>query len=140
VKLLLFACAVGAAWAGSAAETAKEIIAMERTAMDGFQKGDPGPALAMMDPGITFFHTVTDRKLDGLAAVKALFEPYRGRPLFERYEMVEPKVQVSGDIAVLTYQLVQQNGEVMARWNGTQVYQRRADGWRVIHTHWSQAK
>jgi hypothetical protein len=69
--------------------------------------------------------------------VKELFERYRGTPLFDAYEMADPKIQAAGDIAVLTYILVQHMGAATSRWNATQVYQRKKDGWRVIHSHWS---
>jgi ketosteroid isomerase-like protein len=117
--------------------TAREILAMERKALDGLQVGNPDPVLAISAPEITYFHAVTEKRLDGLPAVKALFELYRGRPLFDSYEMAEPKVQVSGDIAILTYILVRHVGTSTTRWNATQVYQRKKDGWLVIHSHWS---
>jgi ketosteroid isomerase-like protein len=72
--------------------------------------------------------------------VKALYDAYRGRPLFDSYEIVDPKVQTGGDVAVLTYILVQQNGSTANRYNATEVYQRKKDGWRVIHSHWSATK
>ena len=73
----------------------------------------------------------------GLPAVKALFDGYRGRPLFDSYEMAEPKVQASGDTAVLTYILVRHIGTMTTRWNATQVYRQKKEGWRIIHSHWS---
>ena len=62
------------------------------------------------------------------------------RPLFDSYEMAGPKVQTSGDIAVLTYILVRHTGSATSRWNATQVYQRKKEGWRIIHSHWSATK
>jgi ketosteroid isomerase-like protein len=126
--------------AASDTETAKEIVAMERRAMDGWITGNPDPALAIADADISYFHIMTEKRLDGLAAVKALFEQYRGRPLYESYDMVDAKVQTSGDTAVLTYILVFQRAGTTGRWNSTQVYQRKKDGWRVIHSHWSQTR
>jgi ketosteroid isomerase-like protein len=81
---------------------------------------------------------MTEKRFDGIASLKALFESYRGTPLFDRYEIVDPKIQTGGDMAVLTYILVRRNGAGTTRWNSTQVYQRKKDGWRVIHSHWSQ--
>ena len=46
-------------------------------------------------------------------------------------------ISVSGDVAVLTYILVQHRGTEIARWNASQVYQHKKEGWRVIHSHWS---
>jgi ketosteroid isomerase-like protein len=128
------------AYAASRADTAREILALERKAMDGWLKGDPEPLLAISDDDITYFHVMTDKRLDGLAAVKAIVEPFRGRSLFDSYDMLEPQVQVGGDMAVLTYVLVRRNGPATSRWNATQVYQRKPHGWRIVHTHWSQTR
>ncbi len=119
-------------------DVATEILALERRAMDGWLKGDPDPALAITDPDITYFHIMTEKRIDGLPLLKALFEGYRGTALFDSYEIVDPKIQTGGDSAVLTYILVRHNGTVTSRWNSTQVYQRKKEGWRVIHSHWSQ--
>jgi hypothetical protein len=146
MKTAILACAVAAALGGvmAAADpteaTTREILAMERKALDGWQVGNPDPALEISDPEITYFHTVTDKRVDGLPALKALFEAYRGISLFDSYEMAEPKVQLSGDTAVLTYLLVRHVGAATTRWNATQVYQRKKAGWRVIHSHWSATK
>ena len=146
MKSFVLAGAVAAALCGVLAAAdqneaaAREVLALERTTLDGWQVGDPDPLLAISDPGITYFHVVTDKRLDGLPALKALFEPYRGRPLFDSYEMAEPKVQATGDTAVLTYVLVRHVGTATTRWNATQVYQRKKEGWRIIHSHWSATR
>ena len=140
--IVLAACAglsMSPAWTDSAGDPA-EILALERRAMDGWRNGDPGPQLAITDPQITYFHDVVENRLDGLPAVRELYEQFRGRPLFDSYEILNPKVQVSGDVAILTYRLAQHVGSATSFWNGTQVYQKKKEGWRVIHTHWSAAK
>lgn len=128
------------AWAHPGGEPTAEILVLERGALDGWLKGDPGPQLAITDPQITYFHAVVENRLEGLPAVKELYERFRGTPLFDSYEILTPKVQVSGEVAVLTYLLAQHTGTVTTFWNATQVYQMRKEGWRVIHTHWSAAK
>ena len=146
MKSLILACvlatALGSVLAAADRDeaTAREVLALERTTLDGWQVGNPDPLLAISDPEITYIHVVTDKRLNGLPALKALFEAYRGRPLFDSYEMAEPKVQSSGDIAVLTYILVRHVGTATSRWNATQVYQRKKEGWLVIHSHWSATK
>jgi ketosteroid isomerase-like protein len=143
---LMLACAAASALCAMLAaadpneETAGQILAMERKTLDGWQMGNPDPALAISDPDITYFHIVTGKRLDGLPALKELFETYRGRPLFDSYEMAGPKVQASGDMAVLTYILVRHVGAETSRWNSTQVYQRKKEGWRIIHSHWSMTQ
>ena len=146
MKNSILAVAVAAALGGvlAAADgneaTAREVVALERKTLDGWQVGNPDPLLAISDPEITYFHVVTDKRLDGLPAVKALLEAYRGRPLFDSYEMADAKVQSSGDTAVLTYTLVRHVGTATTRWNATQVYQRKKEGWRIIHSHWSATR
>lgn len=61
-----------------------------------------------------------------------------------RYDMLDPVVQVEGNIAVLTFNLVnygKPSGSVeetvLARWNATEVYRESGGAWRIIHTHWS---
>jgi hypothetical protein len=127
------------AWAGSSPETdaAQEVLTLERQAMDGWLAGNPDPQLAVTDRQITYIHAVAGQRLEGIDAVREMFERYRGRPLFDSYEILEPIVQSSGDIAILTYQLERHNGAATSYWHGTQVYQRKPEGWRVIHTHWS---
>ncbi len=120
--------------------TAQEILALERQAMDGWLEGDPDPMLAILDPEITYIHDGVGARLEGLPAVKELFTAYRGTALFSSYQILTPKVRVLGDVAILSYQLSQRNGADTTLWNGTQVYRKTADGWRAIHTHWSQAK
>ena len=146
MKKTILACAIAAAACGMLAAadgtgaTEREILALERTAMDGWQTGNPDPMLAISDPEITYFHVMTEKRLDGLAALKALVESYRGMPLFESYEMAGAKVQAAGDTAILTYILVRHVGGTTSRWNATEVYQRRKDGWRIVHSHWSATK
>ena len=107
--------------------------------MDGWLKGDPGPELAICDPEITYIHEVVGKRLDGLPALKEMFASYGGRPLFESYEILSPKVWADSDMAVLTYQLAEQNNGVTRYWYATNVYRKRSEGWRVIHSHWSAA-
>ena len=123
-----------------AQDTSNQILALEHKALDGWMKGDPDPALAITDPGITYIHIMTEKRIEGLPALKELYERYRGTPLFESYEIVEPQVQGDGDMAVLTYTFVRVMGGARTNFNSTQVYRRTKDGWRVIHSHWSQVK
>lgn len=136
--LFLGAAAMVLAAAGSDEGITSEILGLERKALDGWQVGNPDPGLAICDPDVTYFHVTSGNRVDGLPALKELFEPYRGRPLFDSYELSGPKVQVNGDVAVLTYILVRHLSGDTTRWNATRVYQRKKDGWRVIHMHWSQ--
>jgi ketosteroid isomerase-like protein len=139
LPILAAAAALWAApvWADDTSDPARQVLALEKQAMDGWLTGNPDPQLAIFDSEITYFHIMSDKRIEGLPAVRQLFEQYRGKRLYDSYEMLNPKVQVSGDVAILTYQLARVNGSVTTSWKGTLVYQKKKEGWRVIHCHWS---
>jgi hypothetical protein len=135
--ILAAVCCGIPALAETEADATRQILALEHQAMDGWLTGNPDPALAISDPEITYFHAVTEKRLEGLPALKALYEKFRGTPLFDSYDILDPRVQFAGDAAVLTYHFVRHNGAAVSHWNATQVYRRTKEGWRVIHSHFS---
>jgi hypothetical protein len=137
ILIALGALLGGALTAAEPNSTEQTILTLEKKAMDGFGKGNPDAAIALIDSNSTFLHADIRERLVGQPAIKALYESFRGQPLFDSYEIEQPKVQVEGDAAVLTYILVRKLGSSTTRWNGTQVYLHKPDGWRIIHSHWS---
>ncbi len=121
------------------AETvAAAIIALERAALDRWGNGDPSGFLEISAPDVAYFDPFTDRRIDGREALARHYEPARGQIRIARYEMIDPKVQVVGDAAVLTFNFVSYGGNEDAfRWNCTEVYRHDPEGWRIIQTHWS---
>jgi len=120
-----------------------KIIAMEKAALDRWGKGDPQGYLEIMDTDLTYFDPFQEKRLDGLNAMKELLKPLTGKIKVDRFEMLNPKVQRDGNMALLTFNLLsyvkQPNGteKVVARWNSSEVY-RKIDGvWKIIHSHWS---
>ena len=71
------------------------------------------------------------------------YRPWVGKIHIARYDMRNPQVVVEGNMALLTYNLVnyirdpQGVESVGSRWNSTTVYRRRDNSWKVIHSHWS---
>ena len=143
IVVMLCAALVIAARARSAdTAQADEVIAIERAALDRWGKGDPSGFLETYGPEITYFDVITERRLDGHAAMTDYYRPITGKIKILRYEMIGPKVQRHGDVAVLTYNLrsegVQPDGkQVTVRWNSTAVYARSGRQWQMIHSHWS---
>ena len=87
--------------------------------------------------------------MDGLDAMRKRLEPMKKiTPPFTdpRYEIIGPKVDHSGDITVLSMNLVSygriggQPESVLARWNSTEVYRRTGGQWRIVHSHWSRTQ
>jgi hypothetical protein len=72
--------------------------------------------------------------------LQKLYHGFRGVPLFDSYDILDPHVRTSGKTAVLTYRLTRRRAAVTDDWNATQVYEKQTSGWRVIHSHWSEVK
>ncbi len=124
----------------------EELIALERSALDRWIKLNPQGYLTLYDAEITYFDPYAEKRVDGLEAMQARVAPMKTAKLpfhDPRYEFVDPKVQRIGDVAVLTFNLVNygkiqdQPESVLARWNSTEVYARLHGHWKIIHSHWS---
>jgi hypothetical protein len=113
------------------------IISLERAALDRWGQGDPSGFLEISAPDIVYFDPYLEKRIDGIEALTQYYETIRGKIYFDRYELLNPLVQVFGDIAVLTFNYVSYNGESQDRWNCTEVYRHDGDCWRIIQTHWS---
>ena len=122
------------------------VVALERGALDRWGRGDPQGFFDIMARDQTYFDPTTARRIDGQDALKAFFAPFTGKIKIERFEMIDPKVQRSGDLAVLTFNLVSYGAQLdggpkaTVRWNSTEVYQRLAGSWKIVHSHWSYVK
>ena len=124
----------------SAAKTdvATEIVALETAALKRWLAGDPSGFLEISDEDVVYFDPFLERRIDGLAALTAYYESLRGKISAARFELVNPKVQLFAEAAVLTFNFTSwgDSGAAMA-WNCTEVYARRDRGWRIVQTHWS---
>jgi ketosteroid isomerase-like protein len=148
LEVLAFPLMLGLVTAGTSTPARfdpETIIALERAALDRWGKGDPEGYLETYAPEITYFDPAAERRVNGLAAMRALYEPIAGKVRIERYEMIEPRVQHDGDMAVLSYNLVsharRSSGDsIVVRWNSTAVYRRISGRWKMIHSHWSYTK
>ncbi len=120
-----------------------QILRLERGALDRWGRGDPGGFLDLYAPDITYFDPVTEMRIDGHQAMVKYYQPFSGKIEVPHYEMLNPQVVVEGDMALLTYNLVNYikdpNGResIGTRWNSTTVYRREGPSWKAIHSHWS---
>lgn len=122
----------------SSGDIAQTIIAMERAALERWGKGDPSGFLEISADDVVYFDPFQPRRLNGIAELRALYESIRGQVQVKSFELIDPRVQVIGDAAVLTFNYVAEDtNEATSRWNCTEVYRRVGDTWRIIQTHWS---
>lgn len=116
--------------------TAK-IIAMEKAALDRWGQGDPSGFLEICAPDVVYFDPYIPMRIDSLEALTRYYESIRGQVHIDRYELLNPKVQQFGDVAVLTFNYISYTGPSESRWNCTEVYRQNGGIWRIIQTHWS---
>ncbi len=116
------------------------IIALEKSALKKWNNGDPGGYLDISAAEVVYFDPYTEQRLDGLESLKKYYEPIKGQ-IRARYEMLNPKVQATSDMAVLTFNLYSYEGDRVVKWNCTEVYRLENGGnWKIIQTHWSFIK
>jgi len=119
---------------------ANTIIAMEKAALEEWNRGNPSAYLALYAEDITYFDPFQEKRIDGLENMTVFYENLRGKISVDRYEMTDPQVQASADTAVLSYNLVSYSGNDIYRWNCTEVYKQTDNGWKIVHNHWSLVK
>jgi len=114
-----------------------EIIAKEEAALTRWGNGDPSGFLEISAPDIVYFDPYIPRRIDGLGALSEYYETIRGQIHIDRFELLNPNVQVTGDMAVLTFNYTSFKDNQPTRWNCTEVYLRTDGRWQIVQTHWS---
>jgi ketosteroid isomerase-like protein len=116
------------------------IVARLQAALQQWYKGDPSAYVSLFAEDLTYFAPVTNGRLEGGKALKGLLAPLAGKINVPRFEVLNPKLQLHGDIGVLTYNISEYagDGSVAVRWNSTEVHRRSGAEWRIIHAHWSR--
>ncbi len=125
-----------------AGDPAAEIIAMEKAMLDRWGTGDTDSFLELAAPEITYFDPSLEKRLDGREAFEKFLAPLKGTFRVPKYDMIDPKVQVHGQAAVLSYNMVDydETGTNAFRMNVTEVYVRLDGRWRLVHSHFSITK
>ena len=121
-------------------EITTTIIALESAALERWGNGDPAGFLEICAPDVVYFDPYQEMRIDGLEALKQFYETIWGKVHFDRFELLNPCVQLGGELAVLTFNFVSYTGDSERRWNCTEVYRQAADGWQIIQTHWSYTR
>jgi ketosteroid isomerase-like protein len=126
------------------AEDARQaIVAQERRALTQWAEGNTLGYLDVDADDVTYFDDIGAHSLiNGKEAMRAYFTSLRGRIPPHRYEMVDPNVQLYGNIGILTlrYRASTPDGTPLAQWKASSVYRRDRGEWRIVHAHWSLVK
>jgi len=116
------------------------IIGMEKAALERWNQGDPSGFLEISADDVVYFDPFTEHRLDGISALTNLYEGIRGKVHVDKYEMINPRVHATENMAALTYNLVSFSGENTFRWNCTEVFRLDGGNWKIVQTHWSLTK
>lgn len=120
---------------------AETIIALETAALEAWHNGNPSHYLELYSKDFTYFDPAHERRLDGWDKIKEFYESMRGKIKMDKFEMINPVVQQSETMAVLTYNLHSYSGETLWKENCTEVYRLEENNeWKIIHSHWSLTK
>jgi len=139
ISFILVACAAGLSQSVFA-QVEKAIIAREKASFDAWQKKDKAFFTDFLADDATYFgprspYLETEPKVNFLPKFEMYVEQFK----ILDFQMYNPRVQVYGDMAVLTY-----NEAVTASFGGktveytgkvTSVYVKQGSTWRVVHGH-----
>lgn len=123
----------------------QEILAVLNRNLQAIWDGDPEAYRATCAEDVSFFEWyVTTQRIDGLdfhlreirVHAQALGGGAEART---EHEILQPRVQVYGDTAIVTYTLLVRSVRgaqvVRTQQNETRVFHRFADGWKLVHCH-----
>lgn len=119
------------------------VIALERQVLDRWSDGDPMGFAANCSEDVTYFDDIAAHaRLDSITEVQEYFTMLSGNIPKHQYELADTKVQVYGDVAILTLHYLSKSpeGEDGPPWKATSVYHYKDGNWKVVHAHWSLVK
>jgi ketosteroid isomerase-like protein len=121
----------------------KTILAQERQMWDRWSSGDPlGFAESFADDATYFDDIAAQTRLDGREKIQKYLATFEGNIPPHTYEIEDPKVQVYGDVAILTfrYHSNMPDSVPVPPWKVTHVYRLINNEWKIVHAHWAQVK
>lgn len=119
---------------------ADKIISLEKQALDQWYKGNPDGYLSIYDEkDFTYFDPNLKHRVDNFESIKEQYErTVRNKVFSNTYNMVDPRVQLTKEMAVLTYTLFAKVGENNLEWNCTEVFRLdESKQWKIVHSNWS---
>jgi len=119
------------------------VLAREHQWMDRWAAGNPLSLLEYFTDDVTYFgdDIAAQTRLDGIEEVRNHITSLVGQVPPHTYELVDPKVQVYGDIAIVTLRYhINIDGEPAPPWKATNVYRLSNGDWKMVHANWSLVK
>lgn len=121
-------------------DVGQALLAKERQWLDRWAAGNPLGCIEILadDASCFDFGGTAKTRLDGIEAIRNYLASFVGQIPPHTYELVDPRVQVFGDTAVVTLRYnISMEGEQGPAWKATDVYHRSNGDWKIEHLHWS---
>lgn len=118
------------------------IMALESEALDQWSQGNPAGYPMHASDDVTYVDDIgAQNRLVGIEALNAYAEALGENVPPHSYEMVDPLVQVYGDVAILTFQYHSKIDTMSGPpWKATSVYHFNDSTWQMVHANWSLVK
>jgi hypothetical protein len=121
------------------------VLEKEKEALNSWAEGSILGYTKYFDEDVTYIDDIgAQERIDGLEAMRLYATRLDSMNMIpkHRYEMINPKVQLSKDVAILTYQYhpYRPDGTAGTKWKATSVYRSKQNDWKIIHAHWSMIK
>jgi len=116
------------------------ILSQTQHELECWSKGDTEGYGKFASDDITYFHNVPAKaRIDGIQAFRKFMTALKGQIPPHRYKIVNPKLQMYGDVAIysLEYHALLPDGKPLALGRGTCVYHHSGENWKMVHNHWS---
>lgn len=114
------------------------IIALEKQALELWNNGNPDDFIDLSADDVVYIDPAFENKLEGKKALEDYYNTIRGKVKIDLFKMINPVVQLSFNIAVLTYNYEAHRDDMVFKMNCTEVYRlEKSNQWKIIHTHWS---
>ena len=118
----------------------REILRLERQQVADFNRRDLKALLEQFEPGFVGFSSTRHERIAGRAALKRTFEHYLDQSPRVRYRIAEPRVQLFGETAVVSfYWVVELSRRHRVEGRGSHVFIRHDNHWRIAHEHFSRS-
>ena len=114
------------------------IIGLEKKALELWNNGNPDGFIELSSDDIVYIDPAFENKLESKKALENYYNSVRGKIKIDSYKMINPVVQSSSEMAILTYNYEVHRDGLVFKMKCTEVYQAySSDQWKIIHTHWS---
>ncbi|MBR9999310.1 MAG: nuclear transport factor 2 family protein [Cyclobacteriaceae bacterium] len=121
----------------------EKILELEQEALEQWSEGNVRGYLLHAADDITYMDDIgAQNRIEGIKPLQDYALKLEGQIPKHNYEVVNPKVQVYGESAILSmkYHPFSPEGNSLTQWKATTVYRLSGGKWKMVHAHWSMNK